>query len=84
MNRRLAQQLIYAIAGIATRSAAAVRSKAVQGRDRLGIAWFHAFDLEGHPKATKAYAWSSPIEGSDKRRFDGMCPDTKHTLHHRD
>jgi hypothetical protein len=29
----------------------------------------HVFDLTGHPKATKAYAWSSPIEGSDKRRF---------------
>jgi hypothetical protein len=27
------------------------------------------FRLEGHPKATRAYAWSSPIEGSDKRRF---------------
>jgi hypothetical protein len=29
----------------------------------------HIFDLEGHPKATRAYAWSSPIEGSDKRQF---------------
>lgn len=29
----------------------------------------HVFDLEGHPKATRAYAWSSPIEGSEKRRF---------------
>jgi hypothetical protein len=29
----------------------------------------HVFDLSGHPKATRAYAWSSPIEGSDKRRF---------------
>ena len=29
----------------------------------------HVFDLEGHPKANRAYAWSSPIEGSDKRRF---------------
>lgn len=29
----------------------------------------HVFDLEGHPTATKAYAWSSPIEGSDRRRF---------------
>lgn len=27
------------------------------------------FDLEGNAKATRAYAWSSPIEGSDKRRF---------------
>src|ERR1700730_13414628 len=29
----------------------------------------HVFDLKGHPKATRAYAWSSPIEGSTKRRF---------------
>jgi hypothetical protein len=27
------------------------------------------FDLAGHPKATRAYAWSSPIKGSTKRRF---------------
>ena len=29
----------------------------------------HVFDLAQHPKATRAYAWSSPIEGSTKRRF---------------
>lgn len=29
----------------------------------------HVFDLEGHPTATRAYAWSSPVEGSDRRRF---------------
>lgn len=29
----------------------------------------HVFDLADHPKATRAYAWSSPIEGSQKRRF---------------
>jgi len=29
----------------------------------------HVFDLIGHPTATRAYAWSSPIEGSTKRRF---------------
>ena len=29
----------------------------------------HVFDLAGHPNAARAYAWSSPIEGSDKRRF---------------
>jgi hypothetical protein len=29
----------------------------------------HVFKLSGHPKAIQAYAWSSPIEGSDKRRF---------------
>ncbi len=29
----------------------------------------HVFDLKGHPTASRAYAWSSPIGGSDKRRF---------------
>ncbi len=29
----------------------------------------HVFDLEGNTKSTRAYAWSSPIEGSTKRRF---------------
>ena len=28
----------------------------------------HVFDLAGHPKATRAYAWSSPVEGSTERR----------------
>jgi hypothetical protein len=27
------------------------------------------FALEGHPQATRCYAWSSPIEGSTKRRY---------------
>jgi hypothetical protein len=29
----------------------------------------HVFSLSGHPTAKRAYAWSSPIKGSDKRRF---------------
>jgi hypothetical protein len=29
----------------------------------------HVFDLADNPKATRAYAWSSPIKGSTKRRF---------------
>ena len=27
------------------------------------------FDLSDNPKASRAYGWSSPIEGSEKRRF---------------
>ncbi len=27
------------------------------------------FDLEGHPKATRCYAWSYGLEGSKKWRF---------------
>ncbi len=49
-------------------------AQSVPVRERHGDAtvWkgvVHVFDLTGHPKATRAYAWSSPIEGSDKRRF---------------
>ncbi|WP_144293140.1 hypothetical protein [Rhodoligotrophos appendicifer] len=29
----------------------------------------HVFDLAGNPTATCAYAWSSPIDDSDKRRM---------------
>lgn len=29
----------------------------------------HIFNLEGHPGATRAYAWSSPVVASDRRRF---------------
>ena len=29
----------------------------------------HVFDLADHPKAKRAYAWSSPIQGSSKPRF---------------
>jgi hypothetical protein len=27
------------------------------------------FEIKGYQKATKCYAWSSPIEGSTKRRY---------------
>jgi hypothetical protein len=32
----------------------------------------HVFDLAENPKATRAYAWSAPVEGSTKRRFFAM------------
>jgi hypothetical protein len=35
----------------------------------MGEGIVHVFALRGHPTATQAYAWSSPIEASDKRRF---------------
>jgi hypothetical protein len=37
----------------------------------------HVFDLVGHPTATRAYAWSSPIEGSTKRRFSAVLHTTR-------
>lgn len=29
----------------------------------------HVSKITGHPTTTQAYAWSSPIEGSDRRQF---------------
>ena len=29
----------------------------------------HVFDLADNPNATRAYGWSSPIDGSSKRRY---------------
>ncbi len=39
-----------------------------QGKTVWGGTVF-VFNLHGHPKATRVYAWSSPIEGSTKRRY---------------
>lgn len=52
-----------------------VQSVPVTERHGGAVAWegvVHVFDLAGNPNATRAYAWSSPIEGSDKRRFFAM------------
>jgi hypothetical protein len=54
--------------GSATHVQSAPVKETFQGR----IVWegiVEVFDLDNHPRATRAYAWSSPIEGSDKRRF---------------
>lgn len=29
----------------------------------------HVFEIAGNPAATRCYSWSSPIEGSTKRKF---------------
>jgi hypothetical protein len=53
-------------------SARLVQSVPVKETHEGATVWegvVHVFDLEGHPTASRAYAWSSPIEGSDKRRF---------------
>ena len=52
----------------------AVFARAVPVRESFqdSVVWdgtVQVFDLEDHPSATRAYAWSSPIKGSSKRRF---------------
>jgi len=53
-------------------SARLVQSVPVREKFARKTVWegvVHVFALTDHPTATQAYAWSSPIEGSDKRRF---------------
>jgi hypothetical protein len=55
-----------------TCKATLAQSVPVTERHGGAVVWqrmVHVFDLKGHVTATRAYAWSSPIEGSDKRRF---------------
>jgi len=39
------------------------------GADTVWEGTVSIFELKGHPKAAKCYAWSSPIDGSTKRRY---------------
>lgn len=65
-------ELQRAVERMHTCKATLVQSVPVKERHGNATVWegvVHVFDLTGHPKATRAYAWSSPIAGSDKRRF---------------
>lgn len=65
-------QLRTAVERMHTCKATLAQSVPVRERHGNVTVWegiVHVFDLKGHLTATRAYAWSSPIEGSDKRRF---------------
>jgi hypothetical protein len=66
-------QLQKAIEGLHRCSARLVQSVPTKQTHKGAAVWegvVHVFDLEGHPTASRAYAWSSPIEETtDKRRF---------------
>jgi hypothetical protein len=65
-------QLQEAVESMHHCSARLIQSLPVIERFEGAVVWkgvVHVFDLTGHPKANRAYAWSSPIEGSEKRRF---------------
>jgi len=65
-------ELQRAVERIHTCKATLAQSVPVRERHGEAVVWegvVHVFDLKGHLTANRAYAWSSPIEGSDKRRF---------------
>ncbi len=47
----------------------AERSMTTRQHARLVSEWIDSVGLYGNAKATIAYAWSSPLEGTTKRRF---------------
>lgn len=66
------EQLRSAVENMHGGSARLVQAVLIKERFENEVVWdgvVHVFSLTGHPTATQAYAWSSPIEGSDKRRF---------------
>ena len=65
-------QLKYAVESQHGGTATPARSVHVKETYEGQTVWegiVHVFDLDDHPIATIAYAWSSPIEGSTKRRY---------------
>jgi hypothetical protein len=67
-----ASQLQYAVQSMHGCAAQLAQSVPVSEVHQGVTGWegiVHVFNLSGHPAATRAYAWSSPIDGSDKRRF---------------
>ena len=72
MNEAAPDQLQCAVESQHGGTATLAQSVPVKETHAGAVAWegiVHVFDLKGHPTASRAYAWSSPIEGSDKRRF---------------
>ncbi len=67
-----ADQLREAVENMHGGRATLVQSVPVKETFMGGIVWegvVHVFQLAGNLKANLAYAWSSTIEGSTKRRF---------------
>ena len=72
MTEESVTQLRQAVESQHGGTATLVQSVPVDERHEGKPVWqgtVHVFDLACHPKANRAYAWSSPIEGSDKRRL---------------
>jgi hypothetical protein len=68
----IAKELQKAVEVQHTAEAHLVDSTAVCEEYRGRPVWqgdVHIFELSGHPLAAVCYAWSSPIEGSSRRRF---------------
>lgn len=65
-------QLKQAVEGLHSCTATHVNQEHVTETFQGETVWdgdVYVFALEGHPKASVCYAWSAPVEGSERRRF---------------
>lgn len=72
MNDASSEQLKHAVEHQHGGTATFVESVPVKEDFQGKTVWegvVHLFDLDGNAQSTRAYAWSSPVEGSTKRRF---------------
>lgn len=75
MNKIAPDELKVAVESQHGGTATLVQSVPIRERFKGKTVWegvVHVFDLVGHSKTNRAYAWSSPIEGSHKRRFNAV------------
>lgn len=72
MNDPQVLSLLEAINRLHNASARFIEASHVKEMFDGELAWegdVYVFELKNHPTAARAYAWSAPIEGSDKRKF---------------
>jgi hypothetical protein len=53
-----------------------VRVHQSTGKTNVWDGMVHIFDLKDNPKSKRAYAWASPINGSDKPRYFAVLHNT--------
>jgi len=61
--------VIEAQHGVASSFVRSVRVHRATGKPADWDGMVHIFDLKNHPKAKRAFAWSSPIAGGGRPRF---------------
>lgn len=72
MNEVDPTQLKQAVEGLHSCKATLDHAEEIHERFKGEAVWdgvVHIFHLSGHPSAKIAYAWSAPVEGSEKRKF---------------
>jgi len=82
MNNTTAEQLKQVIKSqhhATAEFARSVRVLRAHSNTRMWDGVVHIFNLQGHPKAKKAYAWSVPVDGRNTPRYFAVLHSAKVT-----